>query len=290
MNLLCLTIGLSAFYESPIMILMETQPKKFPFLTIFMVVLFLTFIGSLIFWLGWTPAGFWGKLNSIAYAVCHRIAERSYFFYGEPMPLCSRCTGMYLGAMAGLIYLFTQPRKAGFPSRKILLLLLGLFILFAVDGINSTLHFFQGMAGLYPPQNWLRLITGSGMGIVIAVMLVSVFNMSVWKDSIMERIMEKWKQFLPLGGCVVFLDLLVLTQQSWLLYPLAILSVLTVLGILALAYSVLLIMIWKRDNTITSLRQYLPWFISGLTCAFFQIFLMDTVRLVITGTWAGFTL
>ncbi len=102
--------------------------------------------------------------------------------------------------------------------------------------------------------------------------------------------MEKWKQFLPLGGCVVFLDLLVLTQQSWLLYPLAILSVLTVLGILALAYSVLLIMIWKRDNTITSLRQYLPWFISGLTCAFFQIFLMDTVRLVITGTWAGFTL
>ena len=128
------------------------------------------------------------------------------------------------------------------------------------------------------------------MGIVIVVMLVSVFNMSVWKDSIGERIMEKWRQFLPLGGCVVFLDLLVLTQQSWLLYPLAILSVLTVLGILALAYSVLLIMIWKRDNTITSLRRYLPWFISGLACAFFQIFLMDTVRLVITGTWAVFTL
>jgi len=128
------------------------------------------------------------------------------------------------------------------------------------------------------------------MGIVIAVTLVTVFNMSVWNDSVPGKIMDKWKQFLPLAGGVAFLDLLVLSQQSLLLYPLAILSTLTVVGILTLAYSVLLIMIWKRDNTFTSVRQYLPWLSGGLACAFFQILLMDAIRLAITGTWAGFTL
>jgi uncharacterized membrane protein len=272
------------------MILMEQKLKKPSSVTIFMVSLFLIFIGLFIFWLGWTPASFLGKLDSIAYAVCHRIAEHSYFFSGEQMPLCSRCTGMYLGAMAGLIYLFSQPRKAGYPSKKILFTLLGLFLLFAIDGINSTLHFFPGVERLYPPQNWLRLLTGSGMGVVIAVMLVTVFNITVWNDSIPEKMLSKWRQLLPLVGGVAFFDILVLSRLSLLLFPLAILSTLTVLGILSLVYSVLIIMIWKRDNTIASFREYLPWLLSGLVCAFFQILLMDVIRLAITGTWAGFTL
>lgn len=206
------------------------------------------------------------------------------------MPLCSRCTGMYLGALAGMTYMFSQNRKAGYPSRKILLALLGLFLLFAIDGINSALNFFPGVKGLYPPQNWLRLLTGSGMGIVIAVMLVTVINISVWKDSLSEKIMSQWKHFLPLIGGAVLLDLLMLTQQPFLLAPLAVLSTLTVLGILTLVYSVLIIMIAKRDNTIASWREYLPWLMSGLAFAFFQILLMDAIRLAITGTWAGFTL
>jgi uncharacterized membrane protein len=272
------------------MTFMEKQAKRKTFLTIFQVCVFLVFIGFFIFWLGWTPVGFWGKLDSIAYAICHRIADRSFFFYGEQMPLCSRCTGMYLGALAGLIDLFFQPRKAGYPSKKILFVLLGFFFLFAIDGINSALHFFPGVHGLYTPQNWLRLLTGSGMGIVIAVMLVTVFNMAVWKDSIPESTMDNWTQFFPLAGSVTVLDLLVLSQRPFLLFPLAILSTLTVIGILSLAYSVLLIMLWKRDNTFRSIRQYLPWLMGGLGCAFIQIFLMDALRLAITGIWVGFTI
>jgi hypothetical protein len=128
------------------------------------------------------------------------------------------------------------------------------------------------------------------MGIVIAIMLVSVFNMSVWKDSISEKIMDKWKQSLPLAVGVTFLDLLVLSQQSFLLFPLAILSTLTVVAILTLVYTVLLILIWKRDSSFSSMRQISPWLFGGLACAFFQILLMDALRLAITGTWAGFTL
>ena len=47
--------------------------------------------------------GLLDKANRAAYAVCHRIAERSFTFAGRPLPLCARCSGTYLGAVAGLI-------------------------------------------------------------------------------------------------------------------------------------------------------------------------------------------
>ena len=128
------------------------------------------------------------------------------------------------------------------------------------------------------------------MGIVIAVMLVSVFNLSIWKDSIPQKLLTTWLELIPLLGVVLLLNILVLLKLHIFLFPLSILSTLTVIGILSLVYSVLLIMIWKRDNTCASLREYLPWWVSGLACAFFQILIMDALRLAITGTWAGFTL
>ncbi|MGD0751755.1 MAG: DUF2085 domain-containing protein, partial [Anaerolineales bacterium] len=55
-------------------------------------------------WLVNTPPGLLGKLDAIAYAVCHRIAERSFHIGSVQLPLCARCTGMYLGAVTGLVF------------------------------------------------------------------------------------------------------------------------------------------------------------------------------------------
>ncbi|MEP7357390.1 MAG: DUF2085 domain-containing protein, partial [Anaerolineales bacterium] len=49
-----------------------------------------------------TPAGLLGKANAIGYAICHRIVSHSFLIAGEAMPLCARCTGIYLGALLGL--------------------------------------------------------------------------------------------------------------------------------------------------------------------------------------------
>lgn len=35
--------------------------------------------------------------------VCHQIAERSFHLSGEPLAVCHRCTGLYLGFLAGLL-------------------------------------------------------------------------------------------------------------------------------------------------------------------------------------------
>ena len=69
------------------------------------------FLAILIIWLRFTPAGFWGKLRALGYAVCHQLEERSFCVHGVCSPLCARCTGMYLGAMLSLGYQAFQGRK-----------------------------------------------------------------------------------------------------------------------------------------------------------------------------------
>ena len=172
-------------------------------------------------------------------------------------PFAAGARGCTWVALGGLIYLFLKPRQAGLPAKKILFALLGFLLLFAVDGINSTLGFFQGVTGLYNPQNWLRLITGSGMGIAIAAMLVPVFHSAAWLDSLPSATLSTWRSFLPLVAIAGVLDILVLSQLSIFLLPLAILSSLTVILILTLVYSVLWLLIWKKDGTIQNLSAAL---------------------------------
>jgi len=138
----------------------------------------------LLAWLFNTPAGLLGKADAIGYAVCHRIDVRSFHFAnGRQLPLCARCSGMYLGAMLGLAYLAAlDRRRGGLPPRPIQTIF-GLFALaFAVDGLNSFMSLVPGLPGLYQPQNWLRLVTGTGMGLVIAAFLFPAFNQTVWRD------------------------------------------------------------------------------------------------------------
>jgi uncharacterized membrane protein len=290
MNSSYLTIRLPVFYASPIMALMVTRKRKRNLIFLLPFFLFLILLGLFVLWFEWTPPGFWGKLDSIGYAICHRIATHSFVSGAQQMPLCSRCTGMYLGAAASLIYYFSTPRKTGFPSRKILFALAGFVILFIVDGINSTMAFLSGFKALYPPMNTLRLISGSGMGIVIASALVPVFNLSIWVNSRREKILDNWGQFFYLVSVVALVDLLVLSNQPWLMSLLATVSTLTVMVILTLAYTNLFILLCRQDNAFTTSKKLLPWLLAGFFCAFVQILLMDAIRFAITKTWAGFTL
>ena len=70
--------------------------------------------------LGWllnTPEGLLGKADAVGYAVCHRLDFRSFHLGERQLPLCARCSGMYLGAVLGIGYLSVfSRRKAGFPG------------------------------------------------------------------------------------------------------------------------------------------------------------------------------
>ena len=153
-------------------------------------------------WLFGTPPGLLGKADAIGYAVCHRIDGRSFHLGDRQLPLCARCTGIYLGAMLAMIVFTASGRgkAGGLPSRW-MLAVLGLFIAaMGFDGINSYLTFFPRLPHLYEPQNWLRLTTGMFAGIAAGTLVFPSFNATLWRDATDRRVIENWRE---LGGLIV---------------------------------------------------------------------------------------
>jgi uncharacterized membrane protein len=275
-----------------------------PVLTIILKVLLLVAAGTILMvWLTDTPPGLLGKADALGYAVCHRIPAHSYFLGDRQLPLCARCTGMHLGAMLGLVYQFVKGKQGGMPSKKISIVLIIFFLAFAFDGVNSYLNLPREFSGasqagwlrqiseflhFYTPQNWLRLATGTGLGLGIAAVLYPVFNQTMWVDWDAKPALSSWKQLGVLFGFAALIDLTVISRIPILVYPLAIMSAFNILVILGMIYAIVWVMITRRENRYTSPKELWIPLLVGFTVALLQIGLMDYARYLLTGTWSGF--
>jgi uncharacterized membrane protein len=261
--------------------------KKFPWRQVL--------IGSLltigITWWQFTPDGVLGKADAVGFAVCHRIDTRSFHLGDRQIPVCARCTGQYLGAVLGLIYLsILSPRRSGRPDWFIIGILIVLVLAYAVDGINSYLHLFNGLSEfyLYTPNNTLRLLTGTGLGIGISIILYPAFNDTVLARRDRRPVIKQIWDFGLLLLLAAGVDLLVLSNQSFALYPLALVSAAGVLILLTLIYTMVVVMIFRLENSFSTLNKLFYPLLAGFTMALIQISILDYVRYWITGTWAGF--
>lgn len=242
-------------------------------------------------WLNNTPSGVLGKADAVGYAVCHQIDARSFHIEGRALPLCARCSGMYLGFITGLVFLgLTRRRSGGMPSLKILLILGVLGLAFAVDGLNSYLHFFPDAPGLYEPNNTLRLLTGTGVGIAIAAVLYPAFIQTTLRSWQPDPVIGSFSQLGLLALLALGVDLLVLTENSLILYPLALISAGSVLVLLTLVYSMVLMMLFRLEGRIQHWSQLLLPLAGGLFLGILQIAIIDLGRFMLTGTWDGFNL
>lgn len=245
----------------------------------------LAFLAVLIAWLWFTPAGFWGKLRALGYAVCHQLEERSFCIHGICSPLCARCTGMYLGAILSLGYQAFQGRKAKSPPVWVIVVLVLLFGLFGVDGLNSFVHFFPNFSGIYEPTNLLRLITGFGVGLGIGAVLYVLINRTAWSNWLDESPFRKWYIFPLLLALTALVILLIQTALPLVIYPVMVVSGLGVFLILSSVYTVVALMILKRENAQSRWRELLLPILMGMTIALLQIILTSWLRLALTGTW-----
>ncbi len=247
-------------------------------------------------WMYIAPEGALGKLDAVGYAVCHRIDARSFHIGGRQLPLCARCTGEFFAAGVGLILqVFIGGKKNKFPSRGIIAVLILFFLAFGIDGSNSYLYLLKQTSpgkldwipNLYIPNSVLRLFTGSGMGIALAAILYPVINQTLWRKQD-DRPALEWKSFGALVALIGVADLLVLTDSSIVLYPVAYVSSLGVLSLLMIVFAMLWVMIMRQDNSFENPRQLWMPFLAGLTLALLMILSIDLFRLNLTGTWGGF--
>lgn len=249
-------------------------------------------VGLILFsWLVYTPVGLLGKADAIGYAVCHRIEVRSFHLGDRQVPLCARCTGMYLGAMLGLTYLvLIGRRRTGTPPMRVILVLGLLVLAFCVDGLNSYLSLFPGLPSLYEPHNILRLVTGTGVGIAIVAALFPAFNQTVWKDFNTRPALKGLRSLGLLLILAILLDLAVLMENSLILYPLALISAVGVVVLLTMVYTMVLLMALKRENRFNHLTELNLHLAAGFAMSLIQLGLLDLGRYLLTGTWDGFHL
>jgi uncharacterized membrane protein len=97
-------------------------------------------------------AGLYHLIMLAGHLVCHQMPERSPHLFGVQLPLCWRCTGITVGTVIFLAWLYQSKRLIGFRLSLALALLMPLDV-------------FTAMAGLRPGINSLRFTTGILWGI-----------------------------------------------------------------------------------------------------------------------------
>jgi uncharacterized membrane protein len=243
-------------------------------------------------WLFSTPPGLLGKADAIGYAVCHRIAVRSFHVHDRPLPLCARCTGTYLGVITGLLAFAAQGRlRAGrLPRIRILALLAVGVMAYGVDGLNSYLSLFEAYTPIYQPTNTLRLITGYAFGLAMITVVAPVFNMMVWRAPQPAAPLRSVKELAALVAVSALVIAAVLIQVPALLIAFGLISAAGVLVMFGVVGSALFLTLTGHENSATRWADLVVPVLAGLVFAVSVIGAIDAVRYLFTGTWNGFTL
>ena len=245
---------------------------------------------TLAIWLINTPPGLLGKADAIAFAVCHRLVSHSIMLGEQAMPLCARCTGIYLGALVGLLTMagLGRGRAGGLPRRPLLVVLFGFIAIMGVDGLNSYATLLPGVPHVYEPQNWLRLVTGTLNGLALAALIYPVLNQTLWRDWQDRPALGRFRELglmLLISAVVVAL---ILTNNINILVPLALLSVVGVLALLVALNTTILLVAIHRENPAANWVGALTPLLAGFTLTMIEIGAIDLARFSIFHTWSGF--
>lgn len=189
--------------------------------------------------------------------VCYQLTEHSIVVAGLHMPLCARCMGTYLGASLGLcnLWLRGRSRASRLPPARVLAVL-GLFFAFwAIDGVNSYFQYVTGHVGLYAPSNFLRLTAGMVNGLSLSLLLLPMFNFTLWREPDERCVMNDLGELVRMLLQVIAFVVLAQANIGVLLYPLLFLNPLSVLLMLTIVNSIIVIILLRRENYTERWRQ-----------------------------------
>ena len=95
--------------------------------------------------------------------MCHGRVERCLELFSVPMPICARCTGIYLGLLAGL---FVFPMIPWLRERVMRVVAFIALMPLALDGVTQ-------LTGLRESVNPLRVATGVIAGLAFGLWVLS---------------------------------------------------------------------------------------------------------------------
>jgi uncharacterized membrane protein len=226
------------------------------------------------------------KADLIGSSICGRIPDHSFSIGGRQSPLCARCTGTYLGALLGFttMWALRRQRAVEMPPTPLLILAVGFIVVMGVDGINSYLNLFPNAPHLYTPRNWLRLATGMLNGLAMSIIVLPVFNFTLWKRGSPERTIHGFGELGLMMAVAAVIVYVVQLQSAALLYPVALLSTLSVLIMITLVNSMIVLIVIRREAVAETWRDAVLPLALGLVCTLAEITILGLLRYVIIGS------
>ena len=118
--------------------------------------------------------GFAVAAYSVGHLICHQLPARSFHLWGAAMPVCARCTGVYVGAALAAVALTAarlrvsaempgveaaDSTSGGYARARIVLMA-------ALVPTAGTLV-FEWTTGV-TPANWIRALAGVPLGVAVA--------------------------------------------------------------------------------------------------------------------------
>lgn len=104
---------------------------------------------------------------------CHGIPDRCVDLWGVPMPICARCTAIYLGLGASFVVFWLLPRMSELAARVMLMIAVTPL---AIDGVTQLVR-------LRVSTNPLRMATGLAAGIAFGFWAITAVESHVVTDS-----------------------------------------------------------------------------------------------------------
>jgi uncharacterized membrane protein len=109
---------------------------------------------------------------AVGSVICHQLPERSFFFDGRQLPVCARCTGLYLSGAAGLVAWCTVKLLRGWRPQPVNpRLAMGLLAIVAAPTVVSYL---TGVFGVWDGSNLTRAVLAVPLGVVAGAVVAAV--------------------------------------------------------------------------------------------------------------------
>ena len=98
--------------------------------------------------------------------ICHQMDERSLWFAGNPLAVCTRCSSIYTGFLIGSALTFLLSARVSSPHRLQLMTIIAL--------VPMLLDVAGGMAGVWTSSTTTRLVTGGWFEFLSSLFLIPV--------------------------------------------------------------------------------------------------------------------
>jgi len=213
-------------------------------------------------------------LSFLGGGLCHQIVDRTFNIDILYMPVCSRDTGIYLGIFISLITIILLERriKGEFPSLKIVLVTVGVFLIMGLDVVLSFL-------GIIESNNIIRFITGFLTGWFMILLLLPLANNVMFKRFVKKNYLDRKVKFLAWLLCGIIMAATFIFTYKYILIFWSIVSIFGMITFIALILFILFFSLNRRLlGSIDSSKKYIISLVVGIVSATVLLSLFSYLR------------